>query len=189
MKTLIKTIALSSVLLLSACASNPHKAEYLNLNIEKTSAVSNDSVIGVKDGNMVYQHKALMSETLRNLQITVFELEDRVYGGPRYYGNNGKHGALKECRTALASFENGGDGKLVWTEARDYVVPEEDFSSIGLDNRDQIIGMKEEFLKDRIARFAQYKHILEKRADDFDDKLAVCHAALKFNQKRTVAGQ
>lgn len=170
-----------------ACASNPHKAVELDTKVAYEAQVTSSAVIGVKNGDMIYQKKALMSEELRNLQITVYELEAKLYGGPRYYDNNGLIGALKICRAKLSLPENGGDGKLAWTEKRDYVVPEDEFTAIGMNEKKDLIGVQEEFLKDRLQRFLQYKQILQGRAEDLQSKIDVCSAELSAKTTSSVA--
>lgn len=166
-------LALMASLTLAACSSNPNKAEKIETQMDKKSVVTGDTNVGVKDGNMVVQKKVIMSEELRRLQYEVYELEDHVYGN-RKYGSQGLYGVLKNCRAQLALKENGGDGKLKWTEPIDRVTDKEDEFKMGLDEKDQLVGVSEEFLKDRIERFRNYKMILQKREDEYDDKVAIC---------------
>ena len=86
---------------------------------------------------------------------------------------------LKDCRSQLADKANGGDGKLLWTEPLDRVTDKEDDFKLGLDEKSQLVGVTEEFLKDRIERFRNYKMILQKRQDEYDDKVAICQNELK----------
>lgn len=160
-------------LTMAACASNPNKAEKIDTTIEKKDQISGDTALGIKEGNMVVQKKVQMSEELRLLQNSVYELEDRVYGN-RNYGSAGLYGVLKECRTKLAAKENGGAGKSMWTEPIDRVTDKEEEFKIGLDEQDRVVGVSEEFLKDRIARFRNYKMILQKRQDEYEDKVMIC---------------
>lgn len=165
--------------LLSAvgCRSNPHKAEKIDTAIKNGSEVIGETV-GVKDGNLVVQKKVMMNEELRKIQYEVYELEDRVYGN-RKYGSKGLYGALKSCREDLTSKKMGGDGKLMWTEPLERITDKEEEYNIGLDEKDKVVGVSEEFLKDRIARFRGYKQTLQKRQDEYEDKLEICDAALK----------
>lgn len=166
------------------CASNPNKARKIETAMEKEAPLV-DEKIGVKDGNLVVQKKVEMNEELRRLQNEVFELEDRVYGN-RKYGSQGLYGALKQCRMKLVSKEYGGDGKLMWTEPLDRVTDKEEQWTVGLDEQDKIVGISEEFLRDRIARFRGYKATLIKRQDEYEDKLQICDAALaeKLHDKK-----
>ncbi len=79
---------------------------------------------------------------------------------------------------------NSGDGKIRWTEAREYVTPDDDFSSIGVENKKQIVGLSEEFLKDRLARFKGYRTVLEKRQDEYETKVKQCQLELAAQKKK-----
>ena len=167
------------------CASNPHKAEKLDTEVKLAATVSTDQVIGVKSGNMVVQKKVLMSEELRKLQNEVYELEARVYGGPRYYDNYGLYGSLKNCYFKQAQATNQ---KLIkMPEAREYVVPDSEETKIGLDEKDKIVGVNEEFLKDRIERFMTYKKILTGREAEYEDRISMCELATKQPAAQDVA--
>lgn len=166
---------------LAGCSSNPHKAEEIDTKIDNKGQVSGDTTVGVKDGDMIVQKKVLMNEELRRLQNDVYELEDRVYGN-RKYGSKGLYGVLKDCRADLSSKALGGTGKLQWTEPIDRVTDKEEEFKVGLDDKKQLIGVSEEFLKDRIERFKQYKLVLQKRQDEYEDKVEVCKAEVKSRQ-------
>jgi len=159
------------------CASNPHKAKKIETNMERSEGISGDENLGVKDGNMIVQKKVMMNEELRRLQNEVYSLEDRVYGN-RKYKSQGLYGTLKSCRAKVISRELGGNGKLIWTEPMDRVTDKEDEFKIGIDEKDKIVGVSEEFLKDRIARFTNYKSVLQKREDEYQEKLEICDAEL-----------
>jgi hypothetical protein len=156
--------------------------------MEKSSDIGGGEKVGVKNGDMIVQKKVQMNEELRRLQYEVFELEDRVYGN-RKYGSKGLYGALKQCREESVSKKYGGDGKLMWTEPVDRVTDKEDDFNIGIDEKDKIVGVSEEFLKDRIARFKKYKTTLEKRQDEYEEKLEICDAALKAKKEGQTSAQ
>lgn len=183
----MKILLMFAVLALLAgmgCSSSPHKAEKIETSMTTSEKVGNDgSSIGVKDGNMVFQKKVQMNEELRALQIEVYELEDRVYGN-RKFGSKGLHGVLKRCRTELASAKFGGDGKLRYVPPIDRVTDKEEEYKIGVDENDKIIAVSEEFLKDRIARFQDYKRVLQKREDEMQESVDICEADLQ--SKKTV---
>jgi len=165
---------------LAGCKSNPHKAKKIDTEMEREQKVVDESV-GVKDGNLVVQKKVEMAEELRRIQYEVYELEDRVYGN-RKYGSKGLYGALKDCKLKLVSKELGGDGKLMWTEPIDRVTDKEDEFEIGIDEKNKIVGVSEEFLKDRLTRFKKYKQVLHKRQDEYEEKLDICTASLKAKE-------
>ncbi len=172
---------LAVAVVLSACSSNPHKAEKIETKMDKNSTVSGDTKMGIKDGNLVVQKKVQMNEELRRLQNEVYGLEDRVYGN-RKYGSKGLYGTLKACRLKLVSREMGGDGKLMWTEPIDRVTDKEEDFEIGIDEKEKIVGVSEEFLKDRIKRFKKYKRTLQKRQDEYEEKVDICDAAVKSKE-------
>ncbi|NQZ02031.1 MAG: hypothetical protein HRT45_15325 [Bdellovibrionales bacterium] len=163
------------------CSSNPHKAKDIDTKMEKKANISGNENVGVKDGNLVVQKKVQMNEELRRLQNEVYSLEDRVYGN-RKYGSKGLYGTLKACRLRLTSKELGGDGKLMWTEPIDRVTDKEDDFEIGIDEKEKIVGVSEEFLKDRLKRFKGYKRVLQKRQDEYEEKIDICDAAVRSKE-------
>jgi len=169
-------------LALAACA-NPHKAKDIDTTVDMTAPVNAGGVIGVKDGDMVYQRKVMMNEELRNLETEVYNLEAKVYGGPRYLDNRGLYGVLKDCRAEMSEAQNGGDGKLLWTEKREYVTAEDDLAKIGVEDKKKIVGLSEEFLKDRLERFKGYRQTLMSRQEEYETKVKVCELELKSKQK------
>lgn len=187
---LLATALSAAVGVLGACSHNPNKAEKIDTTIDKSAKITGDTQLGVKDGNMVVQTKVNMAEELRRLQYEVYGLEDRVYGN-RKYGSLGLYGVLKDCRTQISAVENGGSGHLMWTEPIDRVTDKEEEFKMGLDEKDQLVVVSEEMLRDRIARFRGYKVILEKRQDEYEDKVAICQNDLKTQKanKAKPAGQ
>lgn len=184
-KMIIAPLASSLVLIsfLSSCSHNPHKAEKVDTSIKNSDQVSGDTAVGVKDGNMIVQKKVQMNEELRRIQNEVYEMEDQVYGN-RKYGSLGLYGVLRDCKMQISDPKNGGDGKLKWTEPIDRVTDKEDEYKIGLDEKDKLVGVSEEFLKDRIQRFLGYKQVLMKRQDEYEEKVQICKADLKSQQAK-----
>lgn len=164
-----------------SCRSNPHKAEELETKVDKSSDVQGGKV-GLKEGNMVYQKKQLIAEELRDLQIDVYSLEDKVYGNQKY-GSQGLYGLLKKCRLEISDKKNGGTGKLIWTEPLDRVTDKEEELKLGIDEEGKLIALSEEFLKDRMERFKQYKRLLLKRENEYQEKLEICQAELKSRKQ------
>ncbi len=167
-------------LFLSHCATNPHEAKEIDTSIEKAKHLNDEQTIGVKDGDMVYQKTVDMAEELRRLHINVYSLEDRVYGS-RKYGSQGLYGVLKRCRAEVVHPKYGGTGKLMWTEPIDRVTDKEEEFEIGYE-KEKLVGVTQEFLKDRISRFKNYKRVLQKREDEYQEKLDICEAKLKAMQ-------
>lgn len=176
-QTLASIISGLALIVLSACSSNPYKAEEIKTQVDNKQEVNSETTVGVKDGNAIVQKKVAMNEELRRLQYEVYELEDRVFGN-RKYGSLGLYGVLRACKTDLSSPKNGGDGKLMWTEPLERVTDKEDDFKIGIDEQKKLVAVTEEFLKDRIERFRGYKTVLMKRQDEYEDKVAICKAEL-----------
>ena len=178
----MKAVGLAAICLsfvLVGCSTNKHKAEKINTAMEREEAVAGDDKVGVnKDGDLVVQRKVAMNEELRRIQYEVYELEDRVYGN-RKYGSRGLYGTLKACREQLAKKENGGEGKLRWTEPLERITDKEEEYKIGIDEKNKLVAVIEEYLKDRIERFRGYKTVLMKREDEYTDKNEICKAELE----------
>jgi len=181
----VKKLLLIPMLALAACATNPNKVVDLDTKVEKITVISESAVIGVKDGSMIYQKKVLIGEELRSLQNKAYEAEATLYGGPRYYDNNGLIGSLKNCRAQESAL---ADGKLKWTEKRDYVIPEYETLKIGVDESGKLAAVTEEFLKERMERFKGYKAVIDQRTEEMQEKISSCQAQVAF-EKRTVAVQ
>lgn len=180
----IVVLGLSAVVLVSGCASKKHQAEKLETEMKRSETISGDTSLGVnKDGDMIVQQKVLMNEEVRKLQYDVYGLEDRVYGN-RKYGSLGLYGVLRDCKYQITDPKNGGDGKLQWTEPMDRVTDKEDEFKIGIDEKDKLVGVSEEFLKDRILRFKGYKKVLQQREDEYEDKVQICKAELRARQAK-----
>lgn len=173
----MRTLLILAAIVLAGCKSNPHKAEEIKTELDKAATVSGSQALGLKNGEMVVQDKAAMSEKLRDLQNAVFALEDKVYG-MRKLNSLGLYGDLKSCQRRMASRQYGGSGNMVWTEPLDRVTDKEDEFKIGLDEKKELVGVSEEFLRDRITRFQGYKTILQKRSDEFEAQIEACKAQL-----------
>lgn len=161
----------------AGCKSNPHKAEKIETQLDQADTVSGAQAVGLKKGEMVVLDKVQISEKLRDLQNSVYSLEDRVYG-TRKLGSLGLYGELKSCKRKLASRQFGGSGTMVWTEPLDRVTDKEEELKLGLDEKNALVGVSEEYLRDRLMRFGGYKTILQKRADEYQSKIEECKAEL-----------
>jgi hypothetical protein len=177
----VKSISLILLGLAFVACSSAHKAKDIDTKVDLTAPVNNNAVIGVKDGDMVYQRKVMMNEQLRALELEVYNLEAKVYGGPRYLDNRGLYGVLKDCRAEASEAKNGGDGKLLWTEKREYLTADDDFAKIGIEDKKKIVGVSEEFLRDRLERFQGYKNVLYNRQEEYETKIKVCELDLQKN--------
>jgi hypothetical protein len=169
-----------SILLMTAflvgCA-NPNKAQKLDTKLDQSEVVTGSQRVGLKDGEMITLSKEQMAEKLRDLQNSVYSLEDKVYG-TRKLGTLGLYGDYKSCRRKLASKQYGGNGDLAWAEPLDRVTDKEEQLKLGLDENKALVAVSQEYLRDRIQRFQGYRTILQKRSDEFEDKIQACKAEL-----------
>lgn len=172
-----KICLIAALMILAGCRSNPNKAEDIQTNLDKPSNVTGGQKVGLKNGEMVVMDKVEMAERLRDLQNNVYSLEDRVYG-TRKLGSLGLYGDLKGCKRKLASRQYGGSGSMIWTEPLDRVTDKEEDLKLGLDEKKELVGVSEEYLRDRLQRFQGYKTILQKRADEFEAKIEDCNTEL-----------
>jgi len=173
-----------AALALAGCSSNPNKAEKIETQLDKPSTITGTQKVGLKNGEMVVLDKAEIAEKLRDLQNQVYSLEDKVYG-TRKLGSLGLYGELKSCMRKLASKQYGGSGTLTWTEPLDRVTDKEEDLKIGLDENKDLVGVSQEYLRDRLQRFQGYKIILQKRSDEFEEKIEACNSTAMTKQVDT----
>lgn len=169
-----KILMVLAGVLVVGCSHNPNKAEKIDTTLDQSGKVTGSEKVGLnKDGEMVVEDKVQIAEKLRDMQNDVYSLEDKVYG-TRKLGTLGMYGELKSCKRKLASKQYGGTGSMVWTEPLDRVTDKEEDLQIGLDEEKDLVGVSKEFLKDRLKRFEGYKQILQKRSDEFQEKIDDC---------------
>jgi hypothetical protein len=53
---------------------------------------------------------------------------------------------------------------------------------MGLDKK-KIVGVSEEYLKDRLERFGGYRKVLQDRQEEYETKVKVCELELKRHKK------
>jgi hypothetical protein len=171
-------LLIGALILFAGCRSHPNRAEKIDTKLDSAEKVSGSRQVGIdKEGDMVVQDKVAISEQLRDLQNTVYSLEDQVYG-TRKLGTTGLYGDLKNCLRKNSSKQYGGSGQLVWSEPLDRVTDKEEEMKVGIDDKKQLVGVSVEYLKDRLARFQGYKMILQKRHDEYDSRIEECKSTL-----------
>ena len=180
MNTFLKSgiFTASAALLIFGCA-NPNKAEKIETQGEKMKTVGNNTSVGMnKKGEVVARQKVEMADELQQLQRRVYTIEEDVYGSDEF-GNKGKWGVLKDCLKQANSKELGGDGKLHVMPERRQVTKKEAQLKIGLDEQGNLVGVSDEYLKDRIERFHGYEDILQKDKDFYEEKIQICQALIE----------
>lgn len=176
-KGLVVFSLLSLVVFGSGCKSNPHKAEVLETKTEQESVVAGGELLGVNaDGDMVYQRKVIMAEEMRKLQNNVNEMEDKVYG-TRKYNTKGLHGKYADCLRKLKAEQKADLPKL--DKAERWADKDEDMK-MGIAKDDQkLAGVSEEKLKDRVAKFQEYRRLLQDREDEYSENIKSCEERRK----------
>jgi len=165
-------LCLSLGLSMGACSSLSNKAEEKDTRLDKAQEV-NGKTLGLRDNNVIVQKKVMLSEDLRKLENEVFALENEAYGNEKY-GTTGLHGVLKACHLKLADPRIGGSGKLKPLPAPERVTrAEEDFEYV-IDEKNDLVGVSEEELRDRTKRFRKYRKILVERKSDLQTDIEIC---------------
>jgi hypothetical protein len=172
----MKTNALSALalaFLATACASNKNKAEKMDTQLEKQQNVSGGTTVGLRDGNVVVQRKVKLAEELRKLEGEVFAAENELYGNEQY-GTTGLQGHYKECLKKLADPRIGGSGKITPIASSAPVTENEQELKFAIDEKEELVGVSEEMLRDRIKRFQGYRSVLRERKGEISTNLELC---------------
>lgn len=164
-------------LLVTACATNPNKAEKLQTDIQKKEDLGGGAVIGLNEKDeMVLQKKVKLADYIKQLQFDVYGLEDTVYGGDES-GNRGLWGVLEECQMKENSAEIGGEGTYVKMPEKARLTDRDDqVQKIGLDEKKNLVAISTDYLKDRIRRFENYKATYKQRKDWYETQIKICTA-------------
>ncbi len=167
----LKLESLALLFLATSCTS-PHTATKEDTRLEKSSSVGNQEV-GLRDGKVMVQRKVLLAEELRKLELQTYLLEDEVYGNEQY-GTAGIVGVLKDCYRKLSDPRMGGEGKLKRAPKVERVTAEEEKLKFVIDEKGELVGLSEEYLRDRMDRFQKYRKILGDRRSDVQTDLDIC---------------
>jgi hypothetical protein len=171
-KTSTLTLTTLGLLILAGACSSPHTAKEEDTRLEKSSSAGNQEV-GLRDGKVVVQRKVLLAEELRKLEHQTYLLEDEVYGNEQY-GTAGIVGVLKDCYRRLSDPRLGGEGKLKRAPKVERVTADEEKVKYVIDEKGELVGLTEEFLRDRMDRFQKYRKILNDRRSDVQTDLDIC---------------
>lgn len=135
------------------CASS-HKMKELDVSIQEKGKVSQNEVVGLNSsGEAVVQQRQKASEELRGIVWWNNNLEQEL--------SSSRH-ELRRCRVESADPRLGGSGEVTDVPEVDGLKPTSEVrEQIGLINED-IMVVKEEYLKDRIKLEKDYNLTLEK---------------------------
>lgn len=168
---------ISGILAFVMSCSSPSKVKRLedeDTKLKDANPVGTENV-GIKDDHIVVQKKVYLSENLRRLQNEVKELERLIYGA-RKNDPGGLYLLLRECHQRASDKRIGGDGKYPGMERIARLTGKDPEYKYGLDSKDHLVAISDEFFHERINRYRKFKEILEKRHTDFQEDLGVCEA-------------
>lgn len=171
----LSIILIGLTMVVTGCKSNPNKAEVLTTKTDKEDVVASGERVGIdKSGDMVYQKKVMIADEVRKLQDDVYDLEDKVYG-TRRYGTKGLYGKYADClRQAKPEIKT----TLPKIDKLDRWSDKDEDIKVGIDpDKDKLAAITEEKLKDRLAKFQEYRRILQQKQDEYSDNLQTCQAS------------
>jgi len=183
-------LTLSLAVGISACSTNPNKAEKIETNLQNKEDMGAGQSLGENDkGEMVVQQKVKLATYLKDLQTEVYTMETHIYGDDST-GRSGLYGVLRECKDESRSKKYGGDAKVTPPPAKDIKTTGEDINMtaiidkvmpgrMGKDENKQLVGVSEDYLSNRIKRFEGYKSSYQERQSWFDEEIRKCQADLK----------
>lgn len=148
-----KTLIPFLIVMLNACASNPHRVLDINADVKEKYGTNQGAMIAIdKDGQAVIQRDTDAEVELREQQWRNIDLEKTV---------ETKHESLERCRIELADPRLGGNGNVTETPDLDIVnaLPEKK-EQFGLTNQGLKVVKKEMFL-DRLKAERRYEDVLK----------------------------
>lgn len=175
-----KLSVLSLVIFLAACSSNPHKISKVEESLENEKKIGDQGyVVGKNDqSEFVVQKKVQIADYLKNLEKDVYALEHEIYGSRD--GNKGQRGVLEDCLVKANSLKLGGDGGYVQPPEKAILTESEGtLSRISLDDKEQVIGVSEEYLLDRVKKFEAYKKNYSTQREWYDRENRICELSVE----------
>jgi len=169
-----KLWVLAAVLLAGGCASSSKTTEKFDKDLNVRTEDSRERV-GTKDDKVIIQKKVYLEEELWKLNTDVQEMENSIYGRSRR-DPGGLWESLKVCRQNLADPRVGGTGKPEQMEKWGKVSEREDDYEYKIDSRNNLIGVSEEKLEERISRYQKHKRILGDAFERFRGEMDSCES-------------
>ncbi len=169
-------IALSA-LALTGCGSKEKKVsmdepeklerEYVN----KTDA--RNETVGEKDGSIVIQKKMSLEEDMARVRDAINDAESSIYGSSRQ-DPGGMWLKLKECRKKVSDARLGGNGVPEAMEKWEKISATDPELKYRVEGKKKVVAVSEEQLEDRLGHMKNVKNILDRRYEEFKDKLDAC---------------
>ncbi len=165
-------LSILSLILLSACSSSGGPKEMDETLATKTD--NNKEAVGLRDDKVVIQKKIYLEEQLWGLKSEADDLQRTLYGASRQ-DPGGIWLGLRDCRKRLADPRLGGIGKAEAQEPWTNVTQKDESFFFKVDKKtNSLVGVTEEALDERIARYQTHKRLLETKYDEMKDKLESC---------------
>ncbi len=158
--------------ILTGCSSSggPKEMDH-TLN---TQTDNNKEQVGLRDDKVVIQKKIYLEEQLWGLKSEVDDLQRTIYGASKK-DPGGIWVGLRECRKRVADPRLGGMGKPEAQEPWANVTQQDESFFYKVDKKtNSLIGVSEEALDERIARYQAHKRVLDSKYDEMKDKLEAC---------------
>lgn len=156
---------------LTSCSSNQGPGE-----LDKTyntSTGDNREKVGLRDDKVVVQKRVYLEEQLWSLKSEVDDLQHTIYGKSRT-DQGGLYAALKDCRQRVSDPRVGGVGKPDPMEKWQDITSEDEQFFFKADKNNNLVGVSEEALDDRIQRYKKHQRMLTQMYDTFKDKVDTC---------------
>jgi TolA-binding protein len=166
-----------SAITLIGCSSTPQGPGELEKTYN-TSTGDNREQVGVRDDKVVVQKRVYLEEQLWTLKSEVDDLQRTVYGKSRT-DQGGLYAALKDCRVRLADPRLGATGKSEPMEKWQNVTAQDEQFFFKADKKNNLVGVSEEALDDRLQRYQKHQRLLTDQYDAFKDKLDSCEENYK----------
>lgn len=156
----------------AGCSSKPEGPGDLD---QKLNTQTNDSreQVGIRDEKVVIQKKVYLEEQLWALKSQVDELQRTLYGKSAQ-DPGGIWLGLKDCRKRIADPRIGGTGKPEPMEKWQNVTAQDEQFFYRADKNNNIVGVSEEALDERIQRYQKHQRLLSSEYDNLKDKLESC---------------
>jgi len=180
----ISGVAVLVALALTGCGSKEKKVsmdepekldrEYVNKTGERSESV------GEKGGNIVIQKKVALEEDMTRTKDAIADAENSIYGSSRQ-DPGGMWLKLKECRRKTADPRLGGNGVPEAMEKWEKPSATDPDVKYRVEDKKKIVAVSEEQLEDRLGRLRNVKNILDRRYEEYRDKLDSCEERYHAN--------
>jgi hypothetical protein len=161
------------VFFFTACSSGPRAPEKLD-HVTNSATGDNREQLGLRDDKVMIQKKIYLEEQLLKLKSDVDDLQLSIYGASKQ-NPGGLWDGLKDCRKRMADPRVGGTGKPEPMEKWSSITEKEEDFFFQLDKKtNNFVGVSEEALDERLARYKKFKRVLEDQYETYKDKLDLC---------------